>query len=166
MNNSADYWIQHLNLKPHPEGGFYSEVYRSNINVSSNQLPIGFEGDRRLATSIFFLLRSKDISKMHRLKSDEMWYFHHGSPVKIIVINREGHKKTIKLGANPEKAEHFFTLIPAGNIFAAEVIEPDTYSLFSCIVTPGFEFDDFELFDKEELIQAYPKHEELFKKFC
>lgn len=163
--HSADYWIQHLNLKPHPEGGFYSETYRSPIHLNPNDLPIGFSGERRLSTSIYFMLRSKDISKMHRLKSDEIWYYHHGSPLKVISIDKEGKKHTRILGSNPDKAEYFYHLIHSGNIFAAEVTEPDSYSIVSCVVTPGFEFEDFEVFEKEDLIQAYPKHSELFEKF-
>ena len=163
---TREYWIQHLGLIPHPEGGFYKEVFRSNISVDKEQLPVGYKASRRLATSIYYLLRSEDISKMHRLRSDELWYFHSGSPIKIIYIDQEGKKHTKILGDNPEKAECVYSHIPAGNLFAAEVVEPNTYSLVSCVVIPGFEFDDFEMFSKDDLIQAYPKHADLFDKFC
>jgi uncharacterized protein len=163
---TKEYWIQHLDLKPHPEGGFFKEVYRSSIGVSKDDLPIGYKSSRRLSTSIYYLLRSGDISKMHRLKSDELWFFHFGSPLKVILIDPEGKKHTKILGNNPEKAEYFHILIPAGNIFAAEVMEPDFYSVISCVVSPGFEYDDFEMFEKDDLIQAYPKHTDLFEKYC
>ncbi len=163
---TADYLIQHLNLKPHPEGGFFSEVFRSNITVSLDGLPYGYSGNRRVATSIYFMLRSEDISKMHRLKSDELWYFHSGSSVRIFIIDQEGKKHTRILGSRYEKAEEFCVHIPMGNIFAAEVLEADSYSLMSCVVAPGFEFDDFEMFNKVDLIQAYPKYAELFERFC
>lgn len=163
---TADYWIKHLNLKPHPEGGFYSEVFRSSINISSNELPYGYTGDRRVATSIYFMLRSEDISKMHRLKSDELWYFHSGASVRIYIIDHEGKKHVKFLGPKPENGESFCVRIPAGNIFAAEVTKANTHSLMSCVVAPGFDFDDFEMFEKDDLIQAYPKHTELFERFC
>lgn len=163
---TAEYWIQHLKLKPHPEGGFYNEVFRSNIKVPKEVLPFGYKSDHRVATSIYFLLRSNDISKMHRLRSDELWYFHSGSSAKIIVIDHEGHKHTILLGSNHQKAEQLFAHIPAGNVFAAEVANPDSYCLMSCVVAPGFEFEDFEMFSKEDLIQAYPKYADLFEKYC
>lgn len=163
---SADYWIQKLDLKPHPEGGFYSEVFRSSINVDLQKLPIGYKGDRRVASSIYFMLRSGDISKMHRLKSDELWYYHCGSPIQIYIIDQEGNKHTKILGPDADNNESFCVHIPAGNIFAAEILKPDTYSLMSCVVAPAFEFDDFEMFDKDDLIQAYPKHTELFNRFC
>jgi uncharacterized protein len=163
---TEEYWIQHLKLEPHPEGGFFKEVFRSNISVNREELPVGYKSVRRLATSIYYLLRSEDISKMHRLKSDELWYFHFGSPLKVISIDQEGKKHSKILGPNPEKAEFFYMHIPAGSIFAAEVTEPDTYSLISCVVAPGFEFDDFEMFSKDDLLQAYPKHADLFEKYC
>lgn len=163
---TKEYWIQHLDLKPHPEGGFFKEVYRSTIGVSKDELPVGYKSARRLSTSIYYLLRSGDISRMHRLKSDELWYYHFGSSLKVIYIDHEGKKHTKILGNNPEKAEYFHILIPAGNIFAAEVIDPDSYSLISCVVSPGFEYEDFELFSKDDLLQAYPKHADLFEKYC
>jgi predicted cupin superfamily sugar epimerase len=163
---TKEYWIQHLDMKPHPEGGFFKEVFRSGISAKKDELPIGYKSERRLATSIYYLLRSGEISKMHRLKSDELWYFHFGGSLKVIYIDHEGKKFTKILGDNPEKAETFYLHIPAGNMFAAEVIEPDSYTLVSCVVTPGFEFDDFEMFEKDDLIQAYPKHADVFEKYC
>lgn len=163
---NADYWIQHLNLKPHPEGGFYNEVFRSSITIGINELPVGYLSERRVATSIYFLLRTQDISKMHRLRSDEIWYYHTGSSAKIYCIDPEGKKHTRFLGPQLEKTEQFSIVIPAGHIFAAEVPEKDSFCLMSCMVAPGFEFDDFELFDKDDLTQAYPKHSALFEKFC
>lgn len=163
--DTSSYWIQHLQLAPHPEGGFYREQYRSNIEISIKNLPIGYTAPRRIATSIYYLLRSEDISRLHRLRSDELWYFHTGSPIKIIYLDAEGKKHTNILGNNHEKAEHYSLLIPAGCIFCAEINTENSFTLVSCVVTPGFEFDDFEIFDKEDLIQAYPKHASLIEKF-
>lgn len=162
---TAEYWIQNLNLQPHTEGGFYREVYRSSIEVEHKNLPVGFNGPRRLATSILYLLRSGDVSRFHRLRSDELWYFHSGNAIKIIMIDQEGQKHTKFLGSRVEKAEHLQVLIPAGTIFGAEVMEPDSYGLCGCMVAPGFEFADFEVFEKDDLIQAYPKHVDVINKF-
>jgi predicted cupin superfamily sugar epimerase len=162
---NAEYWIQQLNLLPHPEGGFYKEVYRSSLKIRKDNLPHGFNGERRLCTSIYFLLRSGDISKFHRLHSDEIWYYHFGGSLKIIQIDQEGNKHTCHLGTQIEKSEQMQILIPAGTIFGAELLSKNTYGLFSCVVAPGFEFEDFEMFDREDLIQAYPKHSELIEHF-
>ena len=163
---TAEYWIQHLKLKPHPEGGFFREEYRSNTELDTKSLPIGYKSSHCLATSIYYLLRSQDISRLHRLRSDELWFFHSGSPIKIILIDTEGKKHTHMLGSNHVKAERFSLLISGGSIFCAEVHGPYSYGLVSCVVTPGFEFEDFEMFEKEDLIQAYPKHTKLIEKYC
>lgn len=162
---NVENWIQELNLKPHPEGGFYKETYRSAFEIDKNTLPVGYEGTRRLSTSIYYLLRSGEISRLHRLRSDEVWYYHFGSPVKVILIDKEGNKKSRILGPRIDKAEKLQIVIPAGTIFAAEVVESDSYSLFGCVVSPGFEFSDFEMFDKDDLLQAYPKLSEVIEKY-
>jgi uncharacterized protein len=161
----AEYWIQNLNLLPHAEGGFYREIFRSNVDVDQKHLPVGYDGSRRLSTSIYFLLRSGDVSRFHRLRSDELWYYHAGSGLKLILIDREGNKHTRLLGPRLEKAEQLQVLIPAGTIFGAEVLESGSYGLVGCMVSPGFEFADFEVFEKEDLIQAYPRHIDVINKF-
>ncbi len=162
---TAESLIQHLNLEPHPEGGFYKEKYRSGITIAAGSLPVGFCEERSLSTSIYFLLRSGDISKFHRLRSDEIWYHHQGSSVRLILIDSEGVKHTKILGTHIERAEHPQVIIPAGTIFGAEVHGENSYALMSCVVSPGFDFRDFEMFDKEDLLQAYPKHTEVIEKF-
>jgi predicted cupin superfamily sugar epimerase len=162
---TAEYWIQHFGLMPHPEGGFYRETYRSAFEIENKNLTFGYSGDRRLSTSIYYLLRSGEKSKLHRLRSDELWYFHYGSTVKIILIDKEGNKRTRMLGVHAEKAEKMQILVPAGNIFAAEVVEKESYCLMGCMVSPGFEFEDFEMFSQDDLIQAYPQHTDLIRKF-
>ena len=163
--NTAEYWIQYLKLKPHPEGGFFREIYRSNVETDQKNLPHGYQGTRRLSTSIYFLLRSGDISRFHRLRSDEVWYYHYGSNVKIILIDQQGRKYTKLLGPRPERAEQPQVIVPAGTVFGAEITEKNSFGLYGCMVTPGFEFDDFEVFNKEDLIQAYPKHADIIEKF-
>ncbi len=162
---SAEYWIQHLQLMPHTEGGFFRETYRSNIPIPMDKLPRGFSEERKIVTSIYYLLRSEDVSKMHRLKSDEIWYFHCGSTMRIHMIDTEGNKHTFYLGDNYEKAESFSLLIPAGNIFCAEIVKNDSYCLVSCVVAPGFDYKDYEIFEQEDLLQAYPKHTDLITRF-
>lgn len=161
---SAEQWIRELKLKPHPEGGFYSETYRSGLSVGKKDLPVGFAGSRRLTTSIYYLLRSGEISKLHRLRADEIWYYHYGSSLKLILIDQEGRKQSKILGPRIEKAESLQILIPAGTIFGAEILEDNSYSLFGCVVSPGFEFDDFEMFSREDLLQAYPKLSDLIER--
>lgn len=163
--NTADYWIQHLKLDPHPEGGFFREIYRSHMEADNKNLPHGYQGTRRFSTSIYYLLRSGDISRFHRLRSDELWYFHYGSPVKIVLIDQEGKRYSKLLGPRPDRAEQPQVIIPAGTIFGAEITESNSFGLYGCMVTPGFEYDDFEIFSKEDLIQSFPNHADIIEKF-
>lgn len=148
--------INLLEMKPHPEGGFYKETYRSE--------ELCLNGTRNLKTVIYFLLRSIDISHFHRIKSDEMWYYHSGSPLIVHSIDANGNYFEQKLGAKLIDGEVPQYLVPKNTIFGSSVLEENSYSLVSCSVSPGFDFDDFELFKQKELIQKYPEHFEIISK--
>ena len=154
----ADYWIEKLGLVKHPEGGYYREVYRSSEIIPLDALPARYNGERSFSTSIYFLLREKETSRLHRLKSDELWHFYTGSPLNIHVIDPDGNHLAIKLGSDFEKGESFQYTIEKGCWFGATVNDPSSYSLAGCTVAPGFEFDDFEIGQREELIRLYPEH--------
>ena len=152
---TAEYWIKNLNLTEHPEGGFYRETYRSAEHASNSSLPDRFRGDRNFSTSIYFLLRSQDRSLFHRIQSDEIWYYHAGSSLTLYVINNEG-LKTYRLGPEVDRGESLQIIIPATCWFGATVNETDNFTLSSCNVSPGFDFDDFELADRSSLIKIFP----------
>lgn len=160
--HAAEYWIDHLNLQPHPEGGFYRETYRSSENIQLCGLPSRFPSPRSFSTAIHFLLRSQDRSLFHRIKSDELWHFHCGSPLHIYVLYKD-NVSLHKLGNNPEAGEFLQVTIPANCWFGAKVNAPDTYSLSSCTVAPGFDFHDFELAEQSRLLMEYPNHSEIIK---
>lgn len=148
--------VAQLDLNPHPEGGYYKEIYRSDLEVSTSS------GNRNIITSIYFLLTSKNVSKFHQIKSDEMWFYHEGSPLTVHVIDESGKYEKIKVGPVGEKNKPQ-QMVPAGVIFGSTVDENDSYALVSCVVAPGFDFEDFRLFSKEELLVKYPEHEEIIK---
>jgi len=145
--------IEKLNLVPHPEGGFYRETYRSEET----------KGNRNLMTSIYFLLTSEHVSHLHRIKSDELWYYHGGSPLIVHILDAFGHHEHI-VGNDLEKGYFPQFLVPKNTIFGSTVLEKDSYSLVSCVVSPGFDFDDFELFKRDELLDAYPMHREIIER--
>src|SRR6478609_10368902 len=128
--NSYEYWIQHLSLQPHPEGGFYKETYRSAENIPEQSLPAFFTGARSISTAIYFLLRSQDKSLFHRIKSDELWHYHAGSSLTIYVLDQAG-VSIHKLGLDVEKGELPQVVIPATSWFGATVNEPHHYTLSS-----------------------------------
>jgi predicted cupin superfamily sugar epimerase len=142
---NAEYFIEKLGLEKHIEGGYYRETYRSKVSHEN----------RSLSTSIYFLLKSGQVSKFHKLKSDEIWYYHHGSPILIHMINKEGEYSQGILGINSDQ-ESPQLIIPADTIFGAEPVDRESFSLVSCMVSPGFDFEDFTLYSTQELIKMYP----------
>jgi len=155
---SIDYWINHLGLLPHPEGGFYKETYRALEIIPGTALPARFGGDRNLSTAIYFLLRSEDISVFHRIKSDELWHFYYGSSLLIYVLH-ERELKIHRLGANLDKGDSLQVVIPANCWFGAHVENPDSFALCGCTVAPGFDFRDFEMAERNALLKEYPGYE-------
>lgn len=146
-----------LDMKAHPEGGFYAETYRSPQSI----LKSGEE--RSLITSIYFLLRSEDVSHFHRIQSDELWYWHEGSPLTVHLLTEQGHEK-LKLGPVNSAGCRPQHLVPAKTIFGSTVDDSDSYALVSCVVAPGFDFRDFELFSYQELIGMYPEQEDIIRR--
>jgi predicted cupin superfamily sugar epimerase len=148
--------ITKLELLPHSEGGYFKNTYQSDIHI----------GNRTLFTSIYFLLTSDDISHFHRLKSDELWYFHGGSALTVHIIHENGNYEEIELGLNLNNGEVPQYLVPKNSIFGSSVKAKDTYSLVGCMVSPGFDYEDFELFTQAELLQKYPQHLDIIKKLA
>mgnify|MGYP001954895346 CR=1 FL=1 len=157
----AHYFISHLGLEPHPEGGFYKQNFASAVVINTEQ-----DKQRKLFTSIYFLLRSEDISHLHRLQSDELWYYHGGSSLTVHIIDEQGEYKEVKLGLKLDEGEIPQVLVPKNSIFGSSVQEENTFSLVGCMVSPGFEFEDFELFTQDELIKGYPQHEEVIRRLA
>ena len=160
---TVDYFISKLQLKPHIEGGFFKELYH-NSQIISAQPERQNDEQRYLSSTIYYLLRSGEVSRFHKLKSDEIWFYHYGAPAIIHVIDEFGQLKSFKLGLNADEGENPQLLIPANQIFGAEVLENDSFSLVSCMVSPGFDYADFELFAAETLIKRYPQHKDLILK--
>ena len=160
---SAEYFIKQLNLEPHVEGGCFKANFASSENITSSDLRTKFEGERILWTSIYFLLRDGEVSNFHRLKSDEMWYYHAGSPLTIYMISPEGELTTHELGLNIENGEVPQVLVPKNYIFGS-AMNNEGFSLVGCMVSPGFEFKDFELFKRQYLLDLYPQYKEVIVK--
>jgi hypothetical protein len=161
---SADFFIEKLGMENHVEGGYYKEIYRNSTLVSDDIYSCKFEGHRALSTTIYFLLKSGQFSKFHKLKFDEIWFYHYGCAMNIHIIDENGENKIKKLGLDIEKGELPQILVPANQIFGAEPTGLNSFSLVSCMVSPGFDFRDFVLFEENELISMYPNHAEIIKK--
>jgi uncharacterized protein len=158
----ARYWIEKLGLKRHPEGGWFSENYRSDETIVSENLPSRYNESRSFCTSIYFLLESDNFSAFHKLKSDELWHFYDGSPLNVYRINNHGELFSDIL-SNTEKGLPFLC-IPRETWFAAEVSEKNSFTLIGCTVFPGFDYKDFELAERKSFISKFPQHSAIIKK--
>ena len=163
---TAEHFIYHLQLQPHPEGGFYKEVYRSEGLIEAPCLQPAFGGSRHYATAIYYFLQQGDFSAFHRIKSDEIWHFYAGGNLLLHVIDLLGHYHQHTLGSTPETGAEFQVVMPAGVWFAAEPAPGTAFTLAGCTVSPGFDFRDFELADKEVLQQEYPLYRKMIERLC
>jgi predicted cupin superfamily sugar epimerase len=146
--------IERFNMQAHPEGGYYSETYRSELEIPGKE--------RQLMTAIYFLIPSGHVSHFHRIKSDELWFFHSGSSLIVHTLDERGHTEN-HVGLDFNKNEQPQFLVKAGTIFGSSVKDENSYSFVSCVVAPGFDFRDFELFDTETLLQLFPENESIVR---
>lgn len=164
MTSFIDKIIHKLDLKPHPEGGYFKQTYRSSGEIEQDSLGPAFKSKRNFSTCIYFLLTSDNFSAFHRIKQDEIWHFYNGSPINLHTISESGDHTVNLIGRDLNKGEVPQFIVPGGCWFVAEVINQNTYSLVGCTVSPGFSFDDFELKSGKELISMFPHNKEIILK--
>jgi predicted cupin superfamily sugar epimerase len=156
MHPDADKLVARLDLGPHPEGGFYRETWRGKLTLDG--LPHG--GPRAAHTAIYFLLPSGAFSALHRVASDEVWHHYDGDPVDLHVLDETGAHTHATLGRDVMAGERPQFVVPAGS-WQAAVPRGDRYALCGCTVAPGFDFRDFEMPTRDELLARFPAHQEL-----
>jgi len=162
MHPKAQKYVKQLQLKKHPEGGYFKEVYRSGEMILPEHLPKRYKSSRNFSTSIYFLLEGKQFSSFHLLQSDELWHFYDGSSVLLYIINQKGELSVKKLGRSVDSELQL--TIEKQSWFAAELEDKKLFSLFGCTISPGFDFDDFEMGRRDELIKNFPQHSDLIKR--
>lgn len=165
MNDNAKKIIESLNLSAHPEGGFFSEIYRSYEKLSNKTLPDRYSSPRTFSTSIYYMLVENQISHFHRLKSDETWHYYTGSQIIIHCLESDWKYNQVKIGCDFDNGIFPQFTIRKGTWFAAEIEDKNSYSLVGCTVAPGFEYDDFELGDRNSLINQFPLCKEIITRF-
>lgn len=168
-----------LGLEPHVEGGFYRETYRAADTVWTSR------GERAASTAILFLVTTAAISRLHRLTSDELWVFQGGLPLELVTLSPAGEARSRLLGgcdrprpvrkaaaaADPPSDPLPQALAPAGSWQGARLAggphlpASRAWALVTCVVSPGFEYEDFELGERETLLAEYPAHAELVRAF-
>jgi uncharacterized protein len=177
---SAQDWIKILGLIPHPEGGWYAETYRSPVTLAAEALPTGvYSGPRAVSTAIYYLLAAGQVSRWHRLKSDEFWHFYAGGPLELGLSPDGSTGRIVRVGNEPASGERPQVLVPANWWFAARPAgmlrglpadpglqeDLEAFTLVGCTVAPGFDFADFAFADLGALRAAFPAHRDLIDHF-
>ncbi|NLZ34085.1 MAG: cupin domain-containing protein [Clostridiales bacterium] len=151
---TAEYYIEKLGLENHIEGGYFKQSYLAEDEAKEN---------KKLYSSIYFLLKSGEVSNFHRLKSDELWYYHDGEALTIYIIDEKGKLVEKKLGLNIEEGEVPQILVEKGSIFGSAT-NKEGFSLVGCMVASAFTYEDFELFGRKELLELYPDYKDIIIK--
>lgn len=158
MHKKSKEYIDKLQLKAHPEGGYYREIYRSDELILHEHLPERYKSSRSISTSIYFMLEGKQFSSFHRLQSDEQWHFYDGTSLIVYIIDERDILERIILGNDIKKGESFQVVVKKNTWFAAELKDKSSYALIGCTVSPGFDFSDFELGERSDLVKKFPQH--------
>lgn len=156
--------INKFNLEKHPEGGYFKETYRSTGIITNENLNSNFIGDRNYCTGIYFLLTSDSFSAFHKINQDEMWHFYLGTTLKLHMISPEGEYSFVLIGNDLLNGELPQFVVPAQYWFAVEVVKENSFAFTGCTVAPGFDFKDFVLPERKELITLFPQHSEIISK--
>ncbi len=154
-------YVKLLELNPHPEGGWYKEVYRSEgLHFGDGEFPEG----RNFSTSIYFLIEKNNFSAFHKIKSDETWHFYAGDALEVIEIDNAGVIIKTIVGSDIQNGHLLQYTVVAGNWFASRVYAEGTFSLVGCTVAPGFDFRDFEMAVRDNLVNQFPDHQDIIIK--
>ncbi len=148
--------ISKLDLTPHPEGGFFKETYRSEGFIKRDSLSEVYSGERNYSTCIYFVITSESFSAWHKIHQEEFWHFYLGSSITIHLISPEGEYSTVVLGNDIVNGEVPQYVVKGEWWFAVTVNKEKNYALTGCTVAPGFDFDDFILPSRKELIDIFP----------
>ena len=160
MTATAQSYIESLQMQPHPEGGFFRESYRSEQTMEVTA-PGGGTQQRNVCTAIYFLLEAGNFSAFHRIKSDEIWHFYAGQALEVLELLPSGELRCTRLGPDILRGELPQYVVPANTWFASRVADGGTFSLVGCTVAPGFDFADFQLARRQELLEIFPQHRQI-----
>jgi predicted cupin superfamily sugar epimerase len=157
VHREAARLVKKLELQKHPEGGYYRQTYKSDTMVNVE----GREGPRNASSAIYYMLAGNEFSAFHRLRSDELWHHYAGGTLVIYAIDSDGKLAKIKIGqgAMPQ------AVITAGTWFAAVPASKRSYCLVGCTMSPGFDYRDWELGKRDELVRMYPRHRKVIERY-
>lgn len=142
--------IERLGLQPHPEGGWFAETWRAAERVAARV------GERSAGTAILYLVTAESFSTLHRVASDEVFHFHLGDPVEMLQFGDDGHAERFVLGADVAAGMRPQVVVPAGTWQGSRPVPGGAFALLGATVAPGFDFADFELGARADLVARYP----------
>ncbi len=157
MNEDARAIVEALGLAPHPEGGFFRETFRAPLVVGAPQ------GPRAVSTAIYFLLLGGTFSAWHRVRSDEVWHHYDGDPVELCLLAEDGELLVTRLGRDLARGERPQVVVPAG-VWQAAAPSGHGFALCGCTVAPGFDFADFDMPSRADLVRRFPSRRELIER--
>jgi hypothetical protein len=159
---TAEDVIKMMDLKPLPEeGGFYRETYRSDHGDNSGHVfGIDVEGVRSLNTAIYYLISKGSFSAIHKIKSDEIFHFYSGDPVEMIQIHPDGKLERFIIGSDVMKGHKPQVVVPRGVWQALRLVDGGEWALMGTTVAPGFDFEDFSVGTRDEMLKEFPQHRE------
>lgn len=156
--------IERLKLVPLTiEGGHFRETYRSELSLPAGALPDEYGGDRNVSTAIYYLLTMDTFSAIHIIKSDEVFHFYAGDAVEMLQLWPDGNARVAIIGNDVAAGHEPQLVVPAGVWQGCRLIRGGDWALMGCTVAPGFDYADFALGNRDELIARYPGHAEMIK---
>ena len=148
-NFSAESIIELLKLEVHPEGGFYRQTFKDTDSGSNG---------RSLSSVIYYLLKFDQVSHWHRVDATEVWFWHSGAPMVITISPNGCDAEALHLGANIQANQKPHVIVKKN--YWQSAVSLGEWSLVSCMVSPAFEFNGFEMADEN----WFPSHKEGLKK--
>ena len=155
---TAEEVIKKLDLRPLPdEGGYYRQTYKSDVEFPTNGFGIDLDSMRRISTAIYFLETPDGFSALHRVRSDEVYHFYAGDPVDMIQIDDSSILSRFILGSDILNNQSPQLVVPNGKWQASRLKAGGRWALMGSTVAPGFEFEDFELADRDRMLLQFPQ---------
>ena len=159
---TAEYLIKKLDLQPLPqEGGFYRETYRCAETIAGRALPARYGAAKTFCTAIYYLLTPETCSALHCLRSDEIFHFYLGDPVKMLKLHPDGSAEALTLGQELEYGQHLQVEVRRETWVGCLLEEGGSAALLGTTVAPGFDFSDYTQGSRKSLLEKYPGHREL-----
>ena len=158
LNKDAIQIIKRLKLKKHQEGGYFKQTYTADTMVNIE----GYDKPRYISTAIYYMLVGDQFSAFHRIKSDELWHHYTGGSLILYAIDN-GKLTKIKMGKSRGEAPQ--VILKANTWFAASLTDKKSYCLLGCTVSPGFDYSDWEIGKRNELIKMYPQYRTILERY-